>query len=898
MIFFLLISGCDQRVHLDNNPLYSSDFAAQGIDKDEDGWLIEEGDCNDNNPLTYPGAQEICDGEDNDCDRVLDESDPDLDRSTLIQQFRDQDGDGYGQTLISAKSCFVRAGYATKPDDCNDDAPLIHPQAPEICDSIDNDCDLLIDQDDPNLVPTRWFEDKDEDTSGSDSSFIDIDDCSSPPGFVLDSGDCNDDNPEIHGLDTDGDGVSICEEDCDDLDSLRSPNANEYCDGIDNNCNGKIDNKDPLVFGAYWYKDADGDGFGNPIDVYLHPDCTSPFGWVHNRDDCNDAEPNVFPQNLEICDNGIDDDCNGAIDCADSTCFDTPECPTKTMAVCAEEADTKLTGQVPGSSLLAAYMGQNRIVYAIDTTLFEQNGSSWQAPESIVALSSIDDFDGDGQLDAIAFSQNQSFLFSSQNTSFSPVQVINATGTNALSCAQEIIIINGTSINIVGGETYSFTDLSPSMICIDRNQDGQEELWFSIPSQGEIRSLNLTDGTISLQKTIPPAQKILLSRAGDINEDTIEDFLLLSDQNPINIVINPQDETTDSSISHLYTNPWRTITSTDTNQDGLQEIIISTTTVDDRGEVIFIHGEDIRTAIQTETSIQEVGLVIHTPFAQSHFGDSMVATPSHLLITAPQYHIQNDEHGAIYEYIFPLLSDSLAFPDEDGDGFGAIAPPIETCLISSTEYLGDCQDTRSFTTPYAIEDCTNGLDDDCDGYIDEGDRDCQPDFQENCADLKDNDEDGLIDCLDPECLGTLSCGIATRISSGTVQRNLFPSPLEDCSDPLCIEYPQGYCSLTVQMQGEVRVPLEAQSFDTCSFELLLEYRSSEANCSVLEKTENIFSSSCLESLESIPAILTADELGSPTTIDGYDFFKLHSVKEKYEDGSFVWTGTILPQPIK
>ena len=898
MNILLFLLGCDQRVYLDNNIIYPSTFIAQGTDNDEDGWLVEEGDCNDNNPQTYPGAPEICDGEDNDCDRILDESDPDLIQSTLIQQFRDRDGDGYGQTILSAKSCFVRAGYATEPDDCNDEAPLIHPQAPEICDSIDNDCDLLIDQDDPNLVPTRWFEDKDEDSSGSNINFVDIDDCSSPLGFVIEPGDCNDENPEIHGLDIDEDGASICEDDCDDLDSLLSPNANEYCDGIDNNCDGKIDNKDPLVYGAYWYKDRDGDGFGNLTDIYLHANCTQPLGWVDNRDDCSDQESSIYPTQNEICNNGIDDNCDGAIDCADSTCIDTIDCPIKIIEVCAEEADTKLVVQNTSDILPAALLGQERILYALDNTIFDQDGFSWQSPQTIIAFSSVRDVDGDSLPDAIAFASEQSFLFSSQNSLLSPTQTMNMTGSHAILCAENILIIDENSIKVVGGDTYTFSDISSSVMCIDHNQDALEELWFSIPSQGLIQSLNPLNGTITLERTIPTSQVVLLANLGDINEDNIQDFLLLHDQKPITIVTNTEDETTDVFISHFYSNPWNAITSTDTDQDGLLDAVLSTTSIDNRGEVIYMNGKDVQQALTTPASLEDIGVFIHTPMVDSLFGDTIFATSNRLLVTAPKYHIQEEQHGAIYEYNFPLVTDYLSFPDEDKDGFGALSPPTGTCVVSSTAYQGDCQDNRSFSSPHMPEDCTNNIDDDCDGYIDDHDRDCQVDFQENCIDMKDNDEDNLIDCLDPDCMGTLSCEPATLISSGTIQRTLYPSPNPDCTDLLCTDYPQGYCALNIEIQGDVRIPIEAQNYERCSFELLLEYKSDVADCSVLENTQNIFSSSCLENISSIPTVLTANEFGDANHFSGYDFLKVYSVTEKFEDGTYIWTGNVLPQPTK
>ncbi len=183
------------------------------------GHVEDDGDCDDGDDDTNPNAAETCDGADNDCDGATDEDDA-TDASTW---YIDADGDGFGVADTTQSACAAPSGYAAEQGDCDDTLSDVNPNAAEVCDEQDNDCDGTVDESDA-ADASDWYADDDGDGYGDADTAQSA--CDQPTGYLADSSDC------------------------DDTSAWSNPGASELHDTQDNDCDGDTDEDLHLGTGA------------------------------------------------------------------------------------------------------------------------------------------------------------------------------------------------------------------------------------------------------------------------------------------------------------------------------------------------------------------------------------------------------------------------------------------------------------------------------------------------------------------------------------------------------------------------------------------------------------------------------------------------------------------------
>ena len=239
-------------------------------------------------------------------------------------------------------------------EDCDDSARWVYPGSTEYCDGIDADCDGVIDEDAVDAID--WYFDEDGDGYGRPAGAQRQ--CAQPRGYIAEGGDCDDEQAAI------------------------APGVVELCDGIDNDCDGLVDDDDGADLDPddtrLLYRDRDGDGYGDATSPIYG---CSPENTSLGAGDCDDYDRRVNPGEPEVCDDGLDNDCDGVarVDC------------TGAEARIEDLADRRLDGlqlagfagwAMGGGADLTGDGGDDLVISAMeDTELLQETGVVYLVPE-------------------------------------------------------------------------------------------------------------------------------------------------------------------------------------------------------------------------------------------------------------------------------------------------------------------------------------------------------------------------------------------------------------------------------------------------------------------------------------------------------------------------------------
>lgn len=592
------------------------------------GFTVNSQDCNDTNASIHPGASEVCDGADQNCDGVADED-------VLLTFYADQDGDGYGTLEAATQACTRPFGYVTSPTDCADDDATIYPNAPEYCDAIDSDCDGEL----QDAASTSFYRDADGDGYGSSTQAVTG--CIPPEGYVILSNDCNDASATTY------------------------PGAHELCDGIDQDCDGTTSDEIERPY----YLDADGDGFGTPTVMTLS--CDMPQGYSSSADDCNDSNPTIYPGAPETC-NQQDDNCNFQLD----------EGPTQRWY---RDADGDGYGNA-GESISSCSRPDGFI--AIDDTHPADcdDSNPFVSPAAPEACNRLDD-NCDGTVDE---GLTSTFFLDGDGDGFGDPQTAQST------CSlPQGYVAQGDDCDDAQASTYP----GASELCDGRDQDCDGE----------------ADDGLSLTAFYP---------------DTDEDGAGDNNAAPIDACAAP-DGTVDNNLDCADSDPdiqpgaTEVCNADDDNCNGLVDEDLSRPFYPDEDGDGYGRDDSVLFACQAPAGFSPLGSdcddedpAIHPDAVEQCNADD------------DNCNNQTDEGLTLHSY----------YPDVDQDSFGAsTASSVDACAAPQghVEDHSDCNDSRSDVYPGA-EELRDALDNDCDGQVDES--------LEAESPTPDGEEDGSTGC--------------------------------------------------------------------------------------------------------------------------------------------------------
>lgn len=298
--------------------------------------------------------------------------------------------------------------------------------------------------------------------------------------------------PSTEVIDADGDGVPVGE-DCADGDADIRPGADEQCNGLDDDCDGEID--EDASDARVWFPDRDADGFGDDSSPVRA--CQAPSGFIAQGGDCDDATATAHPGREELC-NGRDDDCDGDTDeagasgetvwfaDADGDGFGDPESPTTACAAPAAhvldgtDCDDGRADTFPGAAEICG-TGEQEACELTPAQVLSFCGPGGEATVATVSLAVFDgatagdragdrvaagaDMDGDGIRDLLIGSS----LANASGTGAGAVWVVSGATTGVMELgAASIAVVTGTST----GDGVGAAVLAPG----DLDGDGEEDL--------------------------------------------------------------------------------------------------------------------------------------------------------------------------------------------------------------------------------------------------------------------------------------------------------------------------------------------------------------------------------------------------------------------------------------